>query len=260
MPLTDWIACIVLVTLVVISVVAMSALARRWNLHPEIARKSLHVSLGLVTLVFPWIFTSVRPVLIAAAVTLIWFALLRLAGGLRTSFGYSLFAVKRESMGEIHFVLAVCATLILSRTTLEYLTTILILTVADTAAAMVGARFSRHRYRIANSRKSLEGSAAFFSIAMAIATAMLWTAAPNGVTMVLGLALSIAAVSTLAEAVGANGLDNLAVPAATLFAFRYSELLTPQLIVSLSLTAFLCLYLRGWPFRRRALRHAHGCN
>jgi phytol kinase len=95
------------------------------------------------------------------------------------------------------------------------------LTWGDALAALVGQRWGRHRYRVAGSERSWEGSAAMFLASLAAITSSLallpgsWLsphAPPVGVGAALLVALLAAGVATLVEAVSPRGLDNLAVP------------------------------------------------
>jgi phytol kinase len=95
------------------------------------------------------------------------------------------------------------------------------LTWGDALAALVGQRWGRHRYRVAGSERSWEGSAAMFLASLAAITSSLallpgsWLSphAPSvGVGAALLVALLAAGVATLVEAVSPRGLDNLAVP------------------------------------------------
>ena len=90
-----------------------------------------------------------------------------------------------------------------------------ILTMAwgDAAAALIGIRIGRHRYRVGSGWRSLEGSAAmlFFS-ALAIFTAgMLVGPSPYAPLAIAGAALA----ATLLEAVSRWGVDNFLVPVGT---------------------------------------------
>ena len=95
------------------------------------------------------------------------------------------------------------------------------LTWGDALAALVGRRWGRHRYSVAGSVRSWEGSAAMFLASLAAITLTLallpgsWLSpqAPSlGIGRVVAAALLAAGVATLVEAVSPRGLDNLGVP------------------------------------------------
>jgi phytol kinase len=95
------------------------------------------------------------------------------------------------------------------------------MTWGDALASIVGERFGRHRYQIAGSVRSYEGSLAMF-VASALAMFLTILLAPGSpiapLTPPLGLGTALAAAivaasaATLAEAVSPAGADNLSVP------------------------------------------------
>jgi phytol kinase len=188
---SPWIA----IALIVGLLPASMALLSRLRVSPEARRKLLHVEMGAVTLGFPWLFAAAWPVLLLAGASIAWFGLLRASVRMRERFGSALEA--RGGRGAIWFVCGVCLTFLLSGgEPIRYCTAILVLTLADAAAALVGQRYGR-------TRKSVEGSLAFFSVAFIVALLML---------QALAVALLVALVTTLMEAAFEDGLDNLLVP------------------------------------------------
>ncbi len=83
----------------------------------------------------------------------------------------------------------------------------------DAAAALVGKRWGRRRYRVGEGWRSLEGSAAMFAFSLvAVAAAGLVVARRGYPAPVL---IAAAAAATLLEAGSRRGLDNLLVPVGT---------------------------------------------
>src|SRR6266542_4058748 len=110
--------------------------------HAELARKLIHISLGLITLSFPWLFDSVWPVVVVCLAIIAWLVGLRSSTMLRSHLGGAIHSVARRSLGEIYFPLSVVLLFVLSQgDPLLYCVPILILTLADTAAALVGAQY-----------------------------------------------------------------------------------------------------------------------
>ena len=223
MLLIDWIACVSIVALVIIAMTAMSVLVRRCNLHPEIARKSLHVSFGLVASALPWIFSSVFPVLAGAATILVFLALVRSSPELRRTLGRSLHAVERDSLGDIYLVLGICIAIQTAPTAVDYAIAMLILSFADPAAAAAGMKFGRHPYGCLQGRKTLEGSAVFFVVAAAVSILVLAACVSVPAPTACLISLTVASACTLAEAVAGGGRDNLTVPAAAVLALLDPE-------------------------------------
>lgn len=171
----------------------------------EARRKLLHVEMGVVTLGFPWFFSAAWPVILLACMSVAWFGLLRASRALEARFGPVLAAGGRDSCGAIWFVCGVCLTFLLSDgDAAAYCIAILVLTLADTAAALVGQRCGR-------TSKSVQGSLAFFSVAFGVSFLTLQALVP---------ALLVALVTTAVEAALGSGLDNLFVPLGALSAMR----------------------------------------
>ena len=144
-------------------------LARRFAWEAEAARKASHVAVGVACLALPWLFPDVAPVLALAAVACAGLAALRTVPWLRTRFGAALHGIARTSYGEFAFVGGVALSFVLAHGDKPaYAAAILALTCGDAVAALVGRRFGRHRYAVGRARKSLEGSAAFFVVALLV--------------------------------------------------------------------------------------------
>jgi phytol kinase len=189
-------------------------LARRFAWEPETARKVSHVVLGLACLALPLFFTTVAPVLGLAAVACAGLLALRAVPTLRARFGCALHGVARRSLGEFAFVGGVALAFALAQDNFAaYAAAILTLALGDAAAALVGRRFGRHPYAVGQARKSFEGSAAFFAVAVVIGALI------PGAMSVAALA-AFALLTTLAEALAGGGFDNAAIPLAGLLALR----------------------------------------
>ena len=138
---------------------------------------------------------------------------LRRVEPLRLRFGAVLGNVTRCSHGEMYFALGVTALFCMARhSLLLYSVPLLILTFADAMAALVGQRFGRHRYRSLACAKSLEGSAAFFICAACSTAGLLVLIAALPVPHAVLIAVALALVLTVVEALAWRGLDNLFLP------------------------------------------------
>jgi phytol kinase len=95
---------------------------------------------------------------------------------------------------------------------------LLILALADTAAALVGPQYGHWRYTTAEGgRKSLEGSFAFFIVAFFAVQIPVLLFTNIGRAEALLIALILGLLVTLCEAVAWRGLDNLFIPLAAFF-------------------------------------------
>ncbi len=82
-------------------------MVRHFTLSPELARKIVHVGMGIICSCFPFLFTEVWPVFFLAGIAMMSLLAVRMHPVLRTSIGSSLHRVKRFSLGEIYFPIAV---------------------------------------------------------------------------------------------------------------------------------------------------------
>ena len=189
-------------------------LARRFAWEAEAARKASHVAVGAACLALPWLFVDLAPVLALAAVACAGLIALRTVPWLRSRFGSALHGISRVSYGEFAFVGGVALAFVLAHGDRPaYVAALLALTCGDAVAALVGRRFGRHRYAIGRARKSLEGSAAFFVVALLVCAAF-----PRAESVAAVAAFALA--TTLAEAFAGDGFDNVAIPLAGLLALR----------------------------------------
>ena len=191
-------------------------LRRRGVAAPETARKLVHVGGCLGAMLFPLAFRSPWSV--------VALALLFSAGiGLAERLGrvHAIDDVGRVSSGAVLHPLALGACYLVADTfgrVADYEISMSVLALSDTAAALVGGRWGRLRYCVEpGSSRSAEGSAAFFAVTLGVVFLALRVADPGlPPAGPLLLALLVATLATLFEAVSWGGADNLAVPLATL--------------------------------------------
>ena len=196
---------------------AMGLLSRLEGGSPvrqEVRRKALHVLGGLVALSFPLFLTSGWMVFLALGLVLSWMLAARTIPVLKHRFGCVLHDAGRDSRGELYFALAIAGLLLLTNSNpILYVVPVLLLSLADAAAAIVGRGWPRGRLPIAGGDKTVSGSLAFFVAAFAITTTSLWWFSPLGPLPVFAVSMVVATTSTVAEAVSTGGTDNLSVPA-----------------------------------------------
>ncbi len=208
-----WIRIAAVVAAMGVCVIALRALARRRVWDPEVARKTVHVTMGVTCLLFPWLFDRVWPVWVLAALATAGLAALRWLPAWRAAAGGLLHDVGRFSLGDLLFGPAVAVVFTLSGDRPElFVIPILILTTADAAAALVGTRWGKTRYGTRSGSKSVEGSVAF-AIAAAVCVALpLGLFADVGTVRVLLIAATLALLAMMAEGIADRGFDNLTLP------------------------------------------------
>ena len=223
-------------------------------LQPEVLRKGLHISMGLTTLSFPWLFETPWPVVLVAGASALAFLSFRTRFVLFRRLALAMQGIKRVSVGEYCFVAATCIVFALAGDDpVLYCIPILLLTLADSAAALVGTAWGTHRYLTLGDYKTLEGSTAFFVVAFAcIAVPLAWfTPASNPES--LAVAALIALAVTVLEAAIGGGFDNLLVPLGAFAAIKATGLTTnqpdalesgsPLVVAGLSVVAALLILL-----------------
>lgn len=220
--------------------------------HPEILRKLLHVGTGLVVIGLPWVFADRWPVLLLAGLSAAALLCVKRVPRLRDGVGTVVTAVGRPTFGEVCFPVAVASLILLSRgDRLLFAVPMLILTLADAVAALVGIAYGRVLYVTSDGLKSAEGSIAFFAIAFLSVHVPLLLFTDVGRAETLLIALIIGLLSTLLEAISARGLDNLLIPlGAHAFLRLYLHAAPDALILRLVVTVSLVIFALAW--RRRA--------
>jgi phytol kinase len=251
-----WLGITLVLFVLVGLLITLRLLQRRASVHPELVRKLLHVGMGLVTLSFPWLFDAAWPVLLLGGSSALLLLSLRLVRCLKESVGNVVGGVGRVSLGDLYFPMAVVVLFLLYQRdgdpppnlrTLLYVIPVLLLTLADASAALVGIRYGTWHYITADGAKSAEGSVAFFTCAFFTVHVPLLLGSDVGRAETLLIALLIAWLATMFEAIAWAGLDNLVLPLVSYLLLRiYLDLsvteLINRLIVSGVLTVFMVVY------------------
>lgn len=228
-------------------IVVLRFMQIRYKLEPEVSRKLLHVIMGLVSLSLPWLFRANWPVVsLAIASALGLFVLKR--SKLKQGIGQVLHSIGRSSQGDLAFPLAIATVFILAQgQPVLYSIPMLILTLADATAALIGLRYGLSRYQAAEGQKSIEGSLAFFVVTFnsVLLTLLLFTEV--GRKECLTIAFMLALLVMMLEAISWQGLDNLFIPlAGFLLLNTYLTMSLGQLLGNLSvLLALLLLIMLG---------------
>lgn len=215
------------VALLAVVLAAVGALGRRLALQPEVARKIIHVALGLYCLTFPLVFSAAWEVAAVCALAGVVFVVARSAPAL----GQGLHGVKRFSYGELLFALSVALLFYLKDghyvlalhgvqsepRLILYVLPLLILTLCDAASALVGVNYGKNFFAVEEGVKSVEGVVAFIVTAWlaSLIALLLLTDLPRGDVIVL--ALITALFGALFEAASWKGLDNLFIPVGLYF-------------------------------------------
>jgi len=192
----------------------------------EVRRKTAHVLGGGVLVVGAWLTATSAVVVALCVVLLIWLVATR---ALPTLEMYRQVSVHRRdgsaSWGDLLFPIGLGATAMLfGAQSAEWLAAALVLTLADSTAAVVGSRFPGALYRIGRASKSLGGTTAFFMVAWLSIALVGWVCAPDWPWLACA---GVAALATGLEAIASRGADNLVLPLATAAGLVWISIVPP---------------------------------
>jgi phytol kinase len=180
----------------------------------ELSRKLLHVAMGLILCPLPWLFGNRPwPVIVLCGIYVALLIARRFLVALDNHVGGVIDGVGRRSVGEFLFPISIGVVFLLAGgDRVNYLAPILVLTLADAAAAIIGRRYGMCPYTAPGGQKSLEGSLAFAMVAFASMHLTLLLLGSGGRIESVLVAIVAAIALTIVEAVVTGGWDNLLVP------------------------------------------------
>lgn len=212
----EWTSILSIIVLLTFVLFIIKLLEKKISIDAETKRKLLHGTMGILMLTFPYIFKSVYSVGILGAIAIIILFILKNTK-LKKSLGTVLYSVNRESWGEIFFVISVFIIFYLSKgDKILYSIPILILTFADSAAALIGKKYgSKNVAKLNEDAKSIEGSFMFFMVAFmaTLIPLLLWTNIGREETLIISTIIGFNVA--LIEMICHSGNDNLFIPLTT---------------------------------------------
>ncbi|MBP2019666.1 uncharacterized protein (TIGR00297 family) [Symbiobacterium terraclitae] len=218
------------------AVVAVGEGAHRLGLSRPVARKVIHVGVGLwiigTVLLFESRYLAAVPALVSVAANYVIHRR-RLLGSV---------AAEAENLGTVWFPVSFALLVLFAWDEPAALVGgVLAMTVGDALASTVGLRWGRRQYATLGGRtKSLEGSLAMFGATLLTTLATLWVVAPPlPPAAQAGLAVLAAVAAACAESVGIKGRDNLWVPLGTGLLLWAGLRLFPHLLPGLGAGAAL---------------------
>ena len=208
------------VTALCASILVLAETVRRaFAVESEWTRKLVHVLMGLTASAFPLLFCDGRSVVLLCAL----FAVV-LGASLAFSGLPSIHRVDRRTAGALWFPLGVAWVFVAAHGRSDlYVIAMLVLTLADPAAAVVGRAGGTHRLRLGHGSKTLEGSLAFFLVASECLFVTLSLTTPLHAAESLPRAIAIAALLTAVELLSPAGSDNFLVPVAAFLLLERSH-------------------------------------
>lgn len=204
----------------------------------EVTRKFVHFTGGMVTLSFSYLFTSHWSVLILS---------LGFVGILYTTKKLNLLksvhGIERPSSGGIYFPFAVYLTWLASNLNHQpdyYLIGMLILSISDSMAALVGTTYGKFLFLIEKERKSVEGTVIFFLITFLITEQSMLHLTEVGAVKASLCGIYVAILVTGFELISLKGSDNFFIPVGTVYILlRYPRQTQDEMIFQLLLLIVL---------------------
>lgn len=212
----DWLE-MGLIPIVIAGILALMAMVRfsasKFGIAPEIQRKTVHVSVGIASLFFLLVFSGPLPVFILIACTIAIMLAMRRRKVQTNGIGSVIHSVSRPSYGEIYLALSIAFLFFRSADNpVLYVLPLLVVTLSDTASALIGTSYGRLRFAVKDGTKSIEGVVAFFTVTWMCAMIVLLLMSDTARLNVIIISFLIAAFCALVEADSWRGLDNLFVP------------------------------------------------
>lgn len=212
----------------------------------EATRKFVHFTGGIVSLCFAYVFKSHWTILGLCIAFVSLMIVTRKLGMLQSVHG-----VKRRSSGDLLHPIAIYVTFCITSYFEKpdfYLISIMVLSVSDALAAIIGIAYGFKVYSVEEEKKSLEGSFIFLLSTFLIVHLGLLLLTHTGRMECVLAALLISVLVTCFEAISLGGADNIIIPIGTLFILmKFTRQPLPEMILQLCSVGiiFLLTYFFG---------------
>lgn len=238
----EWEHIILIVTVLVLVLMEINAIGKKMKLKPETKRKVFHICMGLTVLSFPYIFTSSLSVVALLILSIVLLLTLKYTN-LKHTLGKPLYDVNRKSSGEIYFAIAVFLIYFLSKGNhVLYCIPILVLTFADSVAAIIGKNYAKKSLSQQNEdAKSIEGSFMFFIVAflLVLIPLLLFTNVGRAETLIIATIVGLNV--SMIEMISHSGNDNLLIPLTT-YAFLSSLIGQSMSTLCMNITVLIVIF------------------
>jgi phytol kinase len=210
--MNNWLG-LLIAYLYIFAIIGTAEALRCWrNYNSDFTRKFIHVGVGMLSWLVPFLFDSPWP-FVFASFTFVIINLLDWQYGFISSMTSS----DRSNLGTVYFpIAAAVAALIFWDHPPLMVAALMPLTWGDGFASVIGRAYGRHPYTVFGHTRTLEGSLTFFVMGGFFTWLALWmmSGAPDLslATAVLPTVVIMLA-TTLTEAVSIGGLDNLTITA-----------------------------------------------
>jgi uncharacterized protein (TIGR00297 family) len=213
---SEWITFGIILFLILGLVGFSEILRKRFNIAGEHSRQFVHVGVGLLVVVSPFIFRSALQPIVLALIFIILNAITLLMGQFK-----GMHTTERRSFGTVFFPLTFLILILVYWYSDPSILIVgmLIMTLADPLASIIGMRVKHPiKFQLWQDTKTVQGSLTVFVVSFLVAMAFFaigrkvdQSAVPSLVSLVV-IALAVGVVALLAEAISAAGSDNLSLP------------------------------------------------
>ena len=218
---------------------------------PEWLRKLAHVGTGALSLTLPWLFHKRWPVFVICGGSALLLIGIRSTQLLSNRMGGVLHSVDRDTHGDLYFPISVAILFAVSHgDKILYSVPLLLLTLADTVAALAGVHYGKHEFAATGAHKSTEGSVAFFTVAFLSVhiPLLLWTNVGREQSLLIAGTMGLLVM--LLEAISWHGVDNILVPLGGFILLKiYLPMSVRELLVRFVVALFILvavLLYRKW--------------
>ncbi len=202
-------------------------LYRIFKLKPEWTRNFSHLTVGIISLPYPWIFSSHWWVLLMAVQSSLILYITRATGLIPSHHKTS-----GKSAGSYLFFASIYLCFLvsfLSKKPHFFIIPILVLSISDVSASIIGRYFGRKPVgpleRFFAKGKTHAGTLGFFFSALVVLTVAYYYYMQTGIIYAIGVALVISLAASIAEGISNNGFDNFSVPVIVLFIMYLVDIL-----------------------------------
>ena len=188
---------------------------RKKIMQGELGRKLVHILFGIWIAFWP-LFISFNEIVFLCILMFFGTLLFRFLPLIHV--GYD---VPRKTIGQYIYPLSIAILAFLARENWQFTLAVLVLAIPDGMAAIIGGHFGKKAimYRVYNHTKTVQGTATYFLLTMAIFT-IFKTIGDFDVLSWISIFV-FTGIATLLENVLAYGLDNLVIPVALMAVLRF---------------------------------------
>ncbi|TVQ12622.1 MAG: hypothetical protein EA364_08385 [Balneolaceae bacterium] len=230
-----------IISLAILSLMVISQIISvKTTINKEYTRKLVHFGAGCIVCLFPFVFESLGSVFLLSSVFLVIMAGSKMQHKLD-----AVHEIGRVSAGAFLYPVAVFIIFWFSGGDwLYFLVPMLLLTISDAAAAIIGKEYGYIQYSVNRQTRSLEGSFNFFMISFVVVLIPVLLSHQVQNESAILLALQLALLITAIESVSVYGIDNLLIPVVGFVGLFYLMPMEPARLIthiSILVSAFIIL-------------------